>query len=260
VEQHQQPMNLTTRDILLITFRSYFIRLFYNYRFLFGHGLCFCLLPYGKKSNLSTVKMREFTQRHICFFNANEYVVGFAIGFFLKLENEENYDKINNVKKIFSSTLGALGDNLVYKLIVPVLVLILANMFIFFQFQFNNIILITAVILLLMFNIFNFAIRYYGIRNGFRHGLQSLRFTKRKFFITLEKGLAAFKIALLGITAVNLLQLINVSEQHNMLYFIPAFILFIGISIKKNCKYRLFTAGIFIAFFLLTIYCFLPKQ
>ena len=253
-------MDLTTKDILLITFRTYFIRLFYNYRFLFGHGLCFCMLPYGKKRKFNTEKTMQFIHRHICFFNSNEYVVGFAIGIFLKLEMEENYNKIDNVKKVFSSTLGAVGDNLVYKLITPVLMLGLLNTFIFYNFKFNITIIYVAAAVLILFNLFNFGIRFYGIKNGFLYGIKALKFTKNKKFIKFEKGINLFKFFLLGCTTVNLLNTLQLSEKFNNNYIFLTITFFFVINLKKSDTYKFVMTGLYIIFFLLTIYCFLPKQ
>ncbi|MFO7809906.1 MAG: PTS system mannose/fructose/sorbose family transporter subunit IID [Candidatus Delongbacteria bacterium] len=171
-------------QILKLTFRTFYIRLFYNYKNLFGEGLCYCIIPFFKTKEKN--KYRDILLKHMDFFNTNEYMSGFAIGIVINSELHSENSDVGKVKSILSSTLGAIGDNLVYKHILPVLVLTASNAFVLSGFKDSKIMPVIIVCLTVLFNIFNFYIRYYGIRSGMEHGLNALKYfrsTQYKNFI-----------------------------------------------------------------------------
>lgn len=169
--------NFTRRSLLAFTIRTFFIRLFYNYSNLFGEGLCYCIIPFFKKDN-NLVYAGEILKKHLGFFNTSEYLSGFALGIILNEEQNSGRERIEKVKDILSSTLGSIGDNLVNKLILPIMVLTSLNLFIISGFMINTFILTVIISLLIIFNIFNFSIRYYGIRSGLGKGLDSIKVFK----------------------------------------------------------------------------------
>ena len=168
---------LNRRSLIAFTIRTFFIRLFYNYRNLFGEGLCYCILPFFKKDDL-LAQAGEVLKKHLGFFNTSEYLSGFAMGIILNEEQRSDRERIEKVKDILSATLGSIGDNLVNKLILPIMVLISLNVFIISDLSLNRVTVIVVTALLISFGTFNFLIRYYGIRSGLKLGLDSVKVFK----------------------------------------------------------------------------------
>lgn len=200
------------RSLFAFTIRTFFIRLFYNYSNLFGEGLCYCIIPFFKKDN-KLAYAGEVLKKHLGFFNTSEYLSGFALGIILNEEQNNDRKRIEKVKDILSSTLGSIGDNLVNKLILPIIVLISLNIFIISDLKINTVTVSIIVILLFLFNIFNFSIRYYGIKAGFEKGLDSIRIFKSSEYKRIITVLRYTKIFL------TILLLIILTLKVNILLF-----------------------------------------
>lgn len=202
----------TRRSLFAFTVRTFFIRLFYNYSNLFGEGLCYCIIPFFKKDD-QLIRAREVLKKHLGFFNTSEYLSGFALGIILNEEQKSERERIEKVKDILSSTLGSIGDNLVNKLILPIMVLISLNLFIISDLRLNTFTVSVIIALLIMFNIFNFSMRYYGIRSGLEKGLDSVRIFKSARYKRITAFLRYTK------TLLTLLLLIFLTVRVNILLF-----------------------------------------
>lgn len=199
-------MRLSNKDFVKIAIRSYLIRLFYNYKSLFGEGLCYCLLSYARKKNKNLIcsytndkaeiEICNLLNRHMGFFNANEYLVCVAIGIILRLEEQKQYEKLKKIKTVLKSTLGAIGDNLIYKIIKPILVFYPIVIIFLYNFKVNLNMILLLIIPYLIFNIFNFIIRFYGAKLGYIHGLKSLKYFKSETYHHLIKYLSNFTLLL----------------------------------------------------------------
>lgn len=203
---------LTKRSLAAFTVRTFFIRLFYNYSNLFGEGLCYCILPFFKKDD-QLIRAGEVLKKHLGFFNTSEYLSGFALGIILNEEQKSERKRIEKVKEILSSTLGSIGDNLVNKLILPVMVLTSLNLFIIAGLQINTVTVSVIILLLIIFNIFNFSIRYYGIKAGLERGLDSIKVFKSPGYRRITAILRYTKLSL------GLLLLIFLTVKVNILLF-----------------------------------------
>ena len=210
---------LTKKEIFILTFRTFLIRTFYNYKNLFGMGLCYCLLPVGKRSFCPEIKKEEFLKRHISFFNTNVYLSGFAVGITIKMEGAGESDKLIQVKNTLSGTLGAIGDNLVNKTILPLMIFSSLNMFVIHRFELDSFTLYFNLSILLAFNIFNFSIRYYGISKGYSLGHKSLEIFKSKKYKALLRSLSFTRDLLASILLINLLTLFHL-PNFNHIYLI----------------------------------------
>ena len=200
------------RSLFAFTIRTFFIRLFYNYSNLFGEGLCYCIIPFFKKGNNLTCA-GEVLKKHLGFFNTSEYLSGFALGIILNEEQRPERERIEKVKEILSSTLGSIGDNLVNKLILPVMVLTSLNLFIISDLKLNTVTVSVVIALLIVFNIFNFSIRYFGIRAGLEKGLDSIRVFKSSQYKRIIIFLRYTK------TLLTILLLIFLTSKVNILLF-----------------------------------------
>ncbi|MBU4485615.1 MAG: PTS system mannose/fructose/sorbose family transporter subunit IID, partial [Candidatus Delongbacteria bacterium] len=115
---------------------------------------------------------------HLKFFNTNEYLSGFALGIVMNLELKKDDEFLDKAKTILSSNLGAIGDKLINQLILPILILVALNKFVSSDFRLDNCAVIVILCELFVFNIFNFSIRYYGIKSGFEKGIDSIKIFK----------------------------------------------------------------------------------
>lgn len=191
--------NLSRKTILALTFRTYFIRLFYNYVNLFGEGLCYCMFPAMKN------KRESLLQKHLHFFNTNEYFSGFALGIILNLERSSRDEETERTKDILSSVLGSVGDNLIYRLILPVIVLTALNKFVISGFSLDACTIVIIVSEILAFNIFSFSLRYYGIKTGYDKGIDSIRIFKSNSYRRIITVLTLFRNLLCILLIANLI-------------------------------------------------------
>ncbi|MBN2788799.1 MAG: PTS system mannose/fructose/sorbose family transporter subunit IID [Candidatus Delongbacteria bacterium] len=220
---------LTKKEILILTFRTFFIRLFYNYKNLFGVGICYNLLPVGKRSFCNDQNDKDFFQRHMSFFNTNVFLSGFAIGIIIKLEQSESLEHLERIKNTLSGTLGALGDNLINKTIMPLIIFASLNIMIMNGLSFDLSSLFFVLFLLLLFNIFNFSIRFYGISHGNKFGHKSLSIFKSDKYRTILKTLSYVRDILAGYLIVNLMSFLYqpIENRLNLLNLIfSAFLIF----------------------------------
>ncbi len=191
--------------ILKITIRTYFSRLFYTYKSLFGFSLAFCLVPYCKSKNLDEKSSNNFYDRHSTFFNTNDFLIGYAIGIILNLEESGKIEDIEKVKTVLSSTLGAIGDKLIYKTILPIFVLLIINIITLAKFQITLYSAVPILLIILSFTIFNFSIKYFGIKHGYNMGIKSLNIFKSSKYKDFNSLFSITKYILLAILIVNLL-------------------------------------------------------
>lgn len=192
---------LTPANISRLVLKTYFIRIFYNYINLFGEGLCFCLFPVltNEKDNL--------IRKHLKFFNTNEYLSGFSLGIILNLEHSNREDSVEKTKEILSSVSGSVGDRLIYKLIIPSIILTVLNKFVISEFSLDSCTVIIAASGLLLFNIFSFSIRYYGVKSGYERGIDSIRIFKSSSYKRLVSLLTIFRNTLIVLLIINLILL-----------------------------------------------------
>jgi len=191
--------NLNRNAILALTFRTYFIRVFYNYINLFGEGLCYCLLPAIK------IEKESLLRKHLKFFNTNEYLSGFALGIILNLEYNNRFEDEDKAKDILSSVAGSVGDRLIYKLILPVIILTALNKFVISDFSIDGCTVAIVASEIVIFNIFSFWIRYYGIKTGYEKGIDSIKIFKSSAYRRILYALTIFRNILAILLIMNLI-------------------------------------------------------
>ncbi len=250
-------------EILKITIRSFLVRLFYNYKYMFGQGLCYCMITFLKKvrkSNNSNEEIDSFFKRHLQFFNANEYLIGYAIGIILNLEEQKDFNKLARVKTVIKSSLGALGDDLFYNKLYPIFYMIIAVNLVYYGFEDNRYLAIMIFSYLILFNILNFGIRFLGIYLGYKKGIKALSFYKTRnyqfislFLSTVKHGLFFFLFLLVSVRYENSFSL-TISSL-SLFFLIGLFFIYNKVPFKKSLSEDFY---IFIVcfLFLLMIYCF----
>jgi mannose/fructose/N-acetylgalactosamine-specific phosphotransferase system component IID len=151
-------------DLLRLYVRSFFAQTGWTYDRMLAFGFAWILSPLAKKLCPSTEEQREFMKRHLVSFNANPYLVGYAVGAVIKLEEEKTPpEQIKRFKMALRGPLGALGDNLIWQNFRPALLilgLILAERFGIYG----------ALTIFLIFNLFQMYVRARGIMKGYALG------------------------------------------------------------------------------------------
>ena len=198
-------MSLSKSDLLKIAWRTNFVRLFYNYKCLFGQGICYCIRPALLKGHQSEPMacQTEIINKHSTFFNCNEYLAGLAAGILLKQE-EDDPSRTAKIRQVITSTLGAVGDRFFYQLIIPLLLLISANLLYWFYFQPRTLLIWLLVLLIIGFNLLTGTFRTAGVFIGYRQGVNALKLFKHPVFLRTERILSAFLAFMQGVTAANL--------------------------------------------------------
>jgi len=199
-------MSVSNYDLFKIAWRTSFVRLLYNYKCLFGQGICYCIKPALLKTNKPADKAceTELISRHSTFFNCNEYLAGFAAGIILKQE-EEDPGRTAKVKQAITSPLGAIGDRLFYQLIIPCVMLITVNLLFLFKFKAEAPLFISIFSIVLAFNLLILFLRIFGVFAGYRLGTASLKLFKHPLYLKFDKSLTYLLVFLQGATAANLI-------------------------------------------------------
>lgn len=162
------PVTRIPRSVLLHVFlRSFAIQGSWNYRTLQGSGFAFALLPALRHVHRDdAARLQDAVRRHSHIFNAHPYLSGVALGAVARLEADgEDPVLIERFKSALRSSLGALGDRLVWAgwrpacLLLALLVLLATSS-------------ATAAVLvfLLIYNAGHLALRWWGLSIGVSHG------------------------------------------------------------------------------------------
>ena len=192
------------KELVKVFFRSFFIQAFYNYQSMLAIGFCYALMPIGKKLFKNQEKRKKFYLRHLHFFNAHPYFSSYALGAISRLEEDqanddnENYHKIERLKNALIGPLGAIGDQLIWFTIRPASILFgMAFILICKDIKLQLFIL---AILFIIYNIPHIYIRFSGIINGYRQGVnvyKLLTLQNFKFLRNIYRTTGALSIGIL---------------------------------------------------------------
>ena len=112
-------------DIFRVFLRSFFVQSVWNYRSLISAGFGICLFPIVKRLYKDQASQKAFLDRHLKFFNAHPYMVSYALGVSIHLEeafasgDESAGKKLDRIKELLTGILGAVGDKLFWSTIKP---------------------------------------------------------------------------------------------------------------------------------------------
>ncbi len=113
-------------DRINILLRCFVVQASWNFKSMLGLGFCFCVIPLARRLYKTKEERSEFLRRHLEFFNAHPYFVGFCLGAVTRLEEEALQKKwpdkrpISIFKERMTGPLGGLGDQLFWDRIKPV--------------------------------------------------------------------------------------------------------------------------------------------
>ncbi len=173
---NETPRKISKRDFLKVFLRSFFVQSLWNFRSLISVGFGISLFPILKKLYKTPEEQRAFLLRHFRFFNAHPYLVSYALGVAIRLEEEiaEGHPdverKLERVKELLISILGSVGDQLFWFTIRPFSLLIgIVGVYVFPTIEGK----IGALgIAFLIYNIPHFYWRYKGIVEGYQFGVE----------------------------------------------------------------------------------------
>jgi len=181
---------LNTINFISVFIRSFFIQAVWNFKSMISIGLCYAIIPIGKKLYPDKEEYRAFLVRHLSFFNAHPYFVSYALGSIAHLEENESkediksYENLEKFKNAIIGPLGAIGDKIFWATIKPasiifgfVALVIIPNLYLK---------LIFIPVFLILYNIPHFYIRYAGIVNGYKEGTGVYKILRNENFTFLK--------------------------------------------------------------------------
>jgi len=188
-------------DIFRVFLRSFFMQSVWNYRSLISVGFGVCLIPIVKRLYSDTQSRKDFMSRHFKFFNAHPYMASYALGVSIQLEeafaagDADACKKLDHLKNLLISILGAVGDNLFWFSIKPFSLLI--GISALYWLQGSGLEWVALTVAFLVYNIPHLYLRYKGILEGYYYGVDIYKcFTKERFqrlrLIYLWAGALAF--------------------------------------------------------------------
>lgn len=213
---HKKPhKKIRRRDVFRVFLRSFFVQSVWNYRSLISAGFGICLIPIVKRLYDDPKSYQAFLNRHLKFFNAHPYMASYALGVSICLEeanaagDPDASKKLDRLKNLLVTILGAVGDKLFWSAIKPFSLILGITLLFIFQDPVHQV--LALVLVFLIYNIPHIYLRYIGIWEGYRYGLEIYKRLGDDRFRKLRRaysfmGVAAFTV-FLGALAIHLLSI-----------------------------------------------------
>jgi mannose/fructose/N-acetylgalactosamine-specific phosphotransferase system component IID len=173
-------------DIFRVFLRSFFMQSVWNYRSLISVGFGVCLIPIVKRLYSDRQSRKAFMGRHLKFFNAHPYMASYALGVSICMEEAfaagetDACEKLDRLKNLLTSILGAVGDNLFWFSIKPFSLLIGVTALFLLKGTGYEVVALAGTFLI--YNIPHLYLRYKGIWEGYEFGEEIYKcFTKERF-------------------------------------------------------------------------------
>jgi PTS system mannose-specific IID component len=142
----------------------------WNYEILLGNGIGFCLEPALRllPEGVHSAHFKEALARESKYFNAHPYLAGVAVGALARAELDgEEPERIERFRTALCGPLGSVGDRLVWAGWLPFCSLLALAVF-----GLGGGPLLVLAVFLGTYNIGHFALRWWGLRTGWKHGLR----------------------------------------------------------------------------------------
>ena len=149
--------------------RSFAVQAVWNYETLVGTGFAYCLLPALRRSaGADHAKLEVATKRHAELFNGHPYLVPVAVGAVARLEADGvPPEMVHRFKDALRGPLGSLGDRLFWLGWRPSCALFALGLLLLGVPWW-----IAVAAFLLVYNALHLYVRAWGLRVGFKSGLQ----------------------------------------------------------------------------------------
>jgi mannose/fructose/N-acetylgalactosamine-specific phosphotransferase system component IID len=179
------------RDFFIVFLNSFFVQAVWNFKGLVSIGICFALIPIGKRLYPDKNEYAAFLKRHLSFFNTHPYFSSYVLGAIAKIEEEfslsasSETEKLERFKSALIGPLGAVGDQLFWATIKPAAIIFgFTGAFIAPEIKMK---LIFIALFFVIYNAPHIYIRVVGIYKGYQHGFQVYKLIKINNFLGLKK-------------------------------------------------------------------------
>jgi mannose PTS system EIID component len=142
----------------------------WNYEILLGNGIGFCLEPALRllPEGVHSTHFKEALARESKYFNAHPYLASVAVGALARAELDgEPPEKIERFRTALCGPLGSVGDRLVWAGWLPFCSLLALGVF-----GLGGGPVLVLAVFLGVYNVGHFALRWWGLRTGWTHGLR----------------------------------------------------------------------------------------
>ncbi len=147
-----------------MVWRSLFLQASFNYERMQAAGWLYGILPGLEKIHTDKEDLAASMGHNLEFFNTHPFLVTFVMGIVLSLEQQKtDIATIRAVRVAAMGPLGGIGDALFWLTLVPIAAGFTANMAIGGSF-------FAPILFLLIFNIVQFAVRYYLMHKSYELG------------------------------------------------------------------------------------------
>jgi mannose/fructose/N-acetylgalactosamine-specific phosphotransferase system component IID len=236
---------MTKFDLFRLYLRSFFVQNGWSFERMLALGFLWILKPLTRRFFYTVDEQKSFLKRHLLSFNANPYLVNYAVGAVVRMEEEKTpEEQIARFKSSFRGPLGAIGDRLIWQNLRPVLLtlgLILAI----------TIGSLGVLVCWMIFNLYQAYLRARGMIKGYDLGSGlSVELTKGYLqgMIEWSSRLGAF---LLGVIFIIKLGQLGIKPLHpGNIILLPGFILLSVFAFRKNLNPNytiLITLALFLA-------------
>ncbi len=189
---------LTKKDITRMFWRSFTVNASFNYERHMSQGCQYALSPILTKLYPKKEELAEALKRHAEFFNSTPMIDPFIFGVVAAMEEENaNLDdfeasSINSVKASLMGPLAGIGDSVFWGTLRPLAGGIACSLALT-----GN--LFAPILFLLLFNIPNVLVRYFGAHLGYSSGLKALnQFEKMGITDKIFRGAAIIGLLVIG--------------------------------------------------------------
>jgi PTS system mannose-specific IID component len=161
---------LPVRTQAAIFLRMLAIQGSWNYEILLGNGIGFCLEPALRllPEGIHSQHFKDALARESKYFNAHPYLASVAVGALARAELDgEAPERIERFRTALCGPLGSVGDRLVWAGWLPFCSLLALGVF-----GLGGGPMLVLVIFLGSYNLGHFALRLWGLRTGWNHGLR----------------------------------------------------------------------------------------
>lgn len=166
----QRRVALPWRTQAAIFLRLLAIQGSWNYEILLGNGIGFCLEPALRllPEGVHSAHFKEALARESKYFNAHPYLASVAVGALARAELDgESPERIERFRTALCGPLGSVGDRLVWAGWLPFCSLLALAVF-----GLGGGPVLVLAVFLGTYNLGHFALRWWGLRTGWTHGLR----------------------------------------------------------------------------------------
>lgn len=159
---------LDKKTLNKMVWRSLFLQSSFNYERMQAGGWLYGILPGLEKIHTNKDDLSASMEHNLEFFNTHPFLVTFVMGIVLSLEQQKaDIPTIRAVRVAAMGPLGGIGDALFWLTLVPITAGLTANMAI-------NGSLMGPILFLLIFNIAQFAVRYFLMHKSYELGTNAV--------------------------------------------------------------------------------------